>query len=279
MTNDTSQIINTKHPYFLAPRQIKPDYPLFVFLPGMDGTGKLLRTQTESLEGCFDVRCLALPQDDCWSDWEMLSQQVVNLIQTEQAQKSERSVYLCGESFGGCLALKVALRAPELFKRVILVNPASSFRRRHFLVCAASGTRWMPEFLYRASTIMLLPFLAALGRIEPSDRRALLAAMKSVPPKTVRWRLSLLEHFDVQDEHLSQLQPPVLLIAGAADRLLPSVAEVESLASYLPQAQVVVLPYSGHACLLETDIQLCDLLVEQKFLDSQATQKLLTASS
>lgn len=48
-------------PCFLTPKRVQPDYPLLVYLPGMDGTGQLLRSQTAGLETGFDVRSLALP--------------------------------------------------------------------------------------------------------------------------------------------------------------------------------------------------------------------------
>ncbi|PSP00139.1 MAG: alpha/beta hydrolase [Cyanobacteria bacterium QS_7_48_42] len=264
------------YPRFFAPKTIHPDCPLFVFLPGMDGTGQLLRTQTDDLEKCFDVRCLVLPQDD-WRDWDSLSRACLDLIEQEQVHRPHRPVYLCGESFGGCLALKVALREPKLFERIILVNPASSYRRRPLFHCAARFTRWMPESLYRSSALGLLPFLSALRCIAPSDRRTLFDAMKSVPPKTVYWRLSLLEVFEVSEEELSRLTQPVLLVASAADRLLPSVAEAKSLASALPNSQLVVLPNSGHTCLLEKEMDLSEILNSQNFLEFEAAQKLLTS--
>lgn len=40
-------------PCFLTPTENKPDFPLFIFLPGMDGSGQLLRCQTASLEKNF----------------------------------------------------------------------------------------------------------------------------------------------------------------------------------------------------------------------------------
>ena len=113
-------------PVFLTPNQLQPQLPLFVFLPGMDGTGQLFRTQTAGLEAGFDVRCLALSPTDLTS-WDELAEQTVELIYQE-LDKASRPVYLCGESFGGCLAMKVALLKPDLFTRIILVNPASSFR-------------------------------------------------------------------------------------------------------------------------------------------------------
>lgn len=40
-------------PFFLTPERIQPEYPLFVFLPGMDGTGQLLRSQTAGLNSAL----------------------------------------------------------------------------------------------------------------------------------------------------------------------------------------------------------------------------------
>jgi len=265
-------------PHFLTPKSVHPHFPLFVFLPGMDGTGELIHTQTETLDQCFDIRALRIPQDD-FSDWEQLSEVVIDLVKREQAQKPEQTTYLCGESFGGCLGLKVLEQAPELFDRAILVNPASSFRERPYLAWGAVGTRFMPEPIYRSSTVLILPFLAAMGRIAPRDRRALLDAMKSVPPQTVRWRLSLLDNFSVDPQQLQAVSVPVLLLAAGSDRILPSMQEAEQLASYFPNSQVVTLPDSGHTCLLETENRLCDILQEADFLEATARQQLVSVTS
>jgi pimeloyl-ACP methyl ester carboxylesterase len=193
----------------------------------MDGTGQLLRSQTEGLENAFDVRCLAIPADDLTS-WEDLAGIVVNLIEEELKKRPPRSVYLCGESFGGCLAVKVALRSPHLFDRIILINPATSFNQRPLLRWGAQLGRLVPEYFYGVSALALLPFLSALGRIAPSDRRALLNAMQSVPPKTVNWRISMVTEFEVDETQLRRLTQPVLVIAGGADRLLPSVLKLNA---------------------------------------------------
>ena len=98
---------------FLRPTPFQPELPLFVFLCAMDGTSKLLRSKISSLSTGFDIRCLSIPQNDL-STWEQLSEKTINLIKIEQKAAPKRPVYLCGESFGGCLALKVALNTPEL---------------------------------------------------------------------------------------------------------------------------------------------------------------------
>jgi pimeloyl-ACP methyl ester carboxylesterase len=233
----------------------------------MDGTGDLLQAQTEGLEQAFDVRCLAIPPNDL-NNWDALVEQVTALIRLELEGNSDRRVYLCGESFGGCLAIKVALRSPDLFHRIILINPASSFRRRPLLHWGSYLTYALPEAFYRVSCILLLPFLTAIERIELKERQALLKAMQSVSQRSAVWRLSLLREFEVRDEEWHRLAQPVLVIVGRCDRLLPSTAEGEFLIEHLADAQLHLLPISGHACLLETGINLHEILEQTHFLDT-----------
>jgi pimeloyl-ACP methyl ester carboxylesterase len=256
-------------PCFLTPKRIQPELPLFIYLPGMDGTGELLRLQTAGLENGFDVRSLAIPRKDLTS-WDELSNNVLDLIHAELEKSSQRPVYLCGESFGGALAMKVAVKAPQLFKRIILINPASSFHLRPWLNWASRLTDLVHPCFYEIGALGLLPFLAFLPRICRSDRQELLKTMRSVPPETVQWRLSLLREFHVDEDNLRRLTQPVLLFGATQDRLLPSVSEVRRLADILPNTKVVILPYSGHACLLEKDINLYEILKKYNFLESWA---------
>jgi pimeloyl-ACP methyl ester carboxylesterase len=243
---------------WIIPHHPRPDYPLFVFLPGMDGSGKLYHRQIKNLVPYFDLHCLTIsPQ--YLGDWEELSDRVIVLLEQELKRQS-RKVYLCGESFGGCLALKIATKAPKLMEKLILVNPASSFNQRPLLSWGIGITQMMPDFLHRSSALTMLPFLAALGRIAPEDRRSLLKAMQYVPPTTISWRLSMLQQFQVSTKELQRLQFSVLVVASQGDRLLPSVAEAKRLIQQLPKAKLTILPDSGHACLLETDIHLKDIL-------------------
>lgn len=251
-------------PRFLIPGIPNPQLPLWVFLPGMDGMGDLFANQVEQLAPFFDLRCLQLPRNDL-SNWDVLSKQVIALIKAELAQTMPRPVYLCGESFGACLAMQVSTRVPQLVSRLILVNSASCFHERPLLGWGVPFTGMMPELIYRFSASILLPFLIAPHKVEPCDRNALCRAMKSVSPQTVSWRLSLLKNFSLPENQLRRLVQPTLLIAGGADRLLPSADEAERLSKGLPQAYKVILPESGHACLLEKDIQLYEIIKAAKF--------------
>lgn len=250
----------------VSPQDSHPDRPLFVYLPGMDGSGELFHLQIPYLKSTFDIRCLTLPNHDDFNSWFELATQTIHAIQSELVERSNRTVYLCGESFGGCLALQVVLLAPKLIDRLIVINPASSFKQRPWMFWGTPLIRWFPESFYHLSTIGLLPYLASWERLSAQSQQLLLEAMQSVSPPTASWRLSLLRVFAASDEQLRQIQQPTLAIASQLDRLLPSVLEAESLCRTLPNARTFVLPDSGHACLLEERVNLYEILQEANFL-------------
>ncbi len=251
---------------FITPKSPNSDLPLFVFLPGMDGSGLLLRSQIPKLAKDFDIRCLALAADDkvCW---DVLVRETIDLIAAEKAAGNQRQVYLCGESFGGCLAMKIVLESPKLCDRLILVNPASSFRQQPWIQWGSHITQWLPASFYPLSVMGLLPMLASLGRIGRPERVALLEAMQAVPQSTSVWRLALVRSFDVDENQLRAIEQPTLVIASGSDRLLPSIAEAKLLVKVIPNAEMVMLAKSGHACLLETDVDLNAIMQAHNFLN------------
>jgi pimeloyl-ACP methyl ester carboxylesterase len=230
----------------------------------MDGTGALLQPQLDALKTAFDVRCLSIPSDDL-TGWDGLLEQLALLIGRERQRSGSSPIVLCGESFGGCLALQFAASFPRLCDRLILVNPASSAIRLPWMSWGASITQWLPHSLYRLSTLGLLPLLIAPQRVSMPNRQALLRAMQSVSPQSAAWRISLLSRFVLEKLPLERILQPVLVLASGADRLLPSVAEARRLVRSLPNSQSVLLPESGHACLLETEVRLASILQSRQF--------------
>jgi pimeloyl-ACP methyl ester carboxylesterase len=248
--------------HLLTPTEDQPQKPLLVYLPGMDGSGRLFSAQVPALHSHFEVRCLALPREDR-STWERLADQTIALIATVAAG---RQIYLCGESFGACLALQVVAQAPQLAHRLILVNPASAFHQLPWLHWLGQITPWVPPSVLPWSTLGSLPLLANLSRVAPTQREQLLGAVRAVPQPTVAWRMALLAQFQPNALPLSVQTPPTLIVAALADRLLPSLEEAQRLAQRLPQAQIYPLPHSGHACLLEQEVNLGRILARTGFL-------------
>jgi pimeloyl-ACP methyl ester carboxylesterase len=246
----------------LACTPVTASRPLFVFLPGMDGSGALLQAQVAGLRTGFDIRCLSIPPDDL-RGWDELSEQVAALIQMEQQRHPGRKTTICGESFGGCLALRLITRFPKLCDQLILVNPASSAQRQPWISACSSLTQLLPTPIYQLSTFSLCNLLIASHRVSRPRRHQLLAAMQAVRPQSAAWRLSLLRQFRLEDLPLDRVHQPVLILALEADRLLPSQREAKRLARFLPNTTIVHLADSGHACLLENQLNLSAILKSQ----------------
>lgn len=251
----------------LAPAPPRPDAPLWVYLPGMDGTGELFYKQAPALATQFDVRCLAIPRDDT-RDWGALAWQTQQLI---QAERRSRPVYLCGESFGGCLALLLAAQTPEWLSGLVLVNPASAFQRVPGTGILAAVAPWTAPLFHNVSTTLLAPLLLAVERVPRRDRQNLLQAAQSVAPQTAAWRLSLLQNFQIDWQRLKQVTAPTVVVASGRDRILPALTEAQRLSQALPQAQTWILPHSGHACLLETEVNLHNILSQVGLLPTTAS--------
>lgn len=242
--------------------------PLLLYLPGMDGTGDLFYRQAQALQQEFRIRPLSLNHPESGESWEALADWV-------GSQLEEGGTYLCGESFGACLALQVATRWPQQCRGLILVNPASSLRRGPWWMAGRFLLPFLPQGLYRQLSERGLGFLAELSQMEPEDREQLRQAVHSVDQEVAAHRLALLGSFAVDELPLESLPLPTLLVAGGRDRLLPSVNEVRRLAERLPQVQVEISPYSGHACLLERQMNLRRYLLKR---DSVLAQPLFSSS-
>jgi pimeloyl-ACP methyl ester carboxylesterase len=249
---------------FLAPCPPQPDLPLLLYFPGLDGSGQLFYRQLVDLQAQFDVRCLAISAQ-AGGNWQALAQWVVEWVKHQRTVDPRRPITLCGESFGGCLAMQIAAIAPDWFAQLILVNPASSFSRRPWLGWGSQVSLWLPEGLYQTGTMTFLPLLAAFDRVTLADRRALATAVKAVPASVSVERIAMLSNFQTPTRELQHFSRPVLILGSGKDQLLPSVAEAYRLKGILPQAQVVELPQSGHACLLEQAMNLARIMKAHNF--------------
>ena len=130
-----------------------PRKPVFLFVPGIELTGYSLHRQIDELATDYEVRCLTVPRDDRSSFDELCSIVAVAVEEAAAdvatAGAATRSVILAGESFGGVLALAVALRdlkPPPGLSGLVLINPATSIAR--------SWSSQLPKLL---STISSLP--------------------------------------------------------------------------------------------------------------------------
>ena len=239
---------------FLYPSSVNTHKPLFVYIPGLDGSGELLASQKQIWD-LFDVRCVCLSLEK--QDWQELTDELITLIKDELVSRSNQELYICGESFGACLSLNLMASIPNLIDRAILINSATPFRKRPLLTSGIYITAMMSDFVYQNSIFLLMPFLGKLSAIAPQQEKKLLEVIRKVPPSIVSWRLSLLQNFQIPS---LPDNPSTLIIACSQDELLPSTDEAHRLQKLLDNSQVKILPESGHCCLLETPIDLWEII-------------------
>ena len=254
--------------YFYSPYEDRDSCPLLIFLPGLNETGQgLMSRQMGSLQNYFNIRCLVIPPRNL-DDWDVIAESTLALIEAD----SSRPIYLCGESFGGCLALEMLQQAPEWFERIILINPASSFARVFWLNFGSCFLPLTPEWLYHHSAWLTLPFLAHVDRLSTQACEDLADTIRCTDKHTANRRIEMIRDFALDEAQLQQVTTPVLIVGSQKDLILPSVEEANRLANIFPEATVVILPHSGHACLVEKGMDLYQIMQANNFIESELSK-------
>jgi pimeloyl-ACP methyl ester carboxylesterase len=253
----------------------RPDLPRLLYLGGLDGAA-LPRAQAETLRNCFDPVSIC-PSAEDRSGWDALALAVAAVV-CEEASDAGKPVVLVGESFGAALALRVAAldRGHGHIKRLVIVNPGTALASETFL---RSFTALLPllrldgsgTVLYRVAALILYKnFLVDEQRLRPDcipgdgSWLARSVDIAAVPLEVMLHRVQLLRTFQDSfgDACLARLVTvPTTLVASKHDRLFPSRRESERLAGLLSNVVArVILEHSAHACLLERDVSLIDLI-------------------
>lgn len=209
----------------------KPD---IVLLPGLDGTGELLKDLHDRLSAHRQVRVIAYPADK-----PLGYGQLTALV--EELVPDERFVLL-GESFSGPIAIEIAARQKARVAGLVL---ASTFAR-HPMPSLLAGlakvfdhTR-VPRFAVEA---------ALLGTMGTSEIKATLARVLSEVSSDVI-RLRAAEALRVDKRHmLQEVVCPTLCLTGRRDRLVGR-NRTNELQSALPECEVRV--FDAPHMLLQT---------------------------
>ena len=151
--------------------------------------------------------------------------------------------FLAGHSMGGAIALDYALHYGGSLRGLILAGSGARLRVAPPLLEACRAGEMPPgliEFAYGP---------AAAADLLTKARRE----METVPPQTYYADFTACNGFDCTAQ-LEEVNLPVLLICGEADRLTPFKYS-RFLAEKLPQAQLVEVKGAGHMVMLEAPRQ------------------------
>lgn len=158
------------------------------------------------------------------------------------------TAHVFGTSFGGRVAQALAVRQPNVVRRLVLgstwplpvsialANPAVAQALTRLRAELPDSAAQMADYFYPPAYLQANPaarrhFASAPARSARSDRRA--AATGDIP-----------------DLDISRIARPTLLIAGALDRVVPSALTL-SLAQSISGSRSVVLPDVGHLAVTQ----------------------------
>ena len=198
-----------------------PEATPIILLPGMDGTGELLRTLADQLALHRPVQLFAYPPDRPLSYAELTTYVV------ERAPN--RPFVVLGESFSGPIAIEIAATDPRAAGLVL----ASSFARHPLPAqfAALAGLldlRWLPKRIIAT---------ALMGSTATPELTARLhQVLAALPHEVLQYRAREVLRVDKRDR-LREITCPVLCLHGRFDYLVNR-RQVDEIVTAQPRCQV-----------------------------------------
>lgn len=235
-----------------APSQPDAGKQPLVYLPGLDGTGRLLHRQKELFER-YDVLCESYPQDRPQTYEELADTAAAHL----RERHPDQLAIILAESFGGAVAITFALRHRELVDRMVLVNTFVRFRGRIRIRLASFFGRFLPKKPSHPATRPLRSRFFFSKEIPKEERDEWWNRTADVPMRAFGYRLRLISGLDLRSR-LAEVDCPCLVIAAPDDRVV-SPKSGRQLAEMLPHATLIE-PRAGHAAMVHPSVNIAELL-------------------
>jgi len=226
--------------------------PLAVLIPGLDGTGLLFYRQADRLSQRYRVRPWRFGPGSCFDYPDLVEE-----IGAEISEEPPGSAVVVGESFGGTIAIQVALAFPDRLRRLVLVNTFPYYRGRARIVLARKlapllplrGVRWIKNWVVER----ILVGEGILGE----DLARYNECIRQVDPAAYCRRLELIRQVDLRPR-LKEIAVPTLIFASGRDKLVPSIREARAMAALIPDSRLHEFPLAGHGLLLTPGFHLSD---------------------
>ena len=242
--------------------KIKPVYqkqgtgPAFIYVPGLDGTGKLFYKQAADLQQDHTVITFPLRPEGRYAMQDLVD----DLLWIIRDAGIERATFL-GESFGGLLVMSAALAHPEVFERMILVNTFPRFVQRAKINLGVALFSILPYALMKGYRTRSARRVLFSEDVSEDDRRIFRELTRVVPYEGYLSRLRIICQTDLRTR-LFEFMVRTLVVTGTQDRLLDSVAAAKLLARSLPRSRLKLLEGTGHTALISGRVRVRDWLAE-----------------
>lgn len=232
--------------------------PPFIYLAGIEGTGLNFYKQTPDLARDHRVVTFAHRAAGRY-DLDQMVADVAGVLRACGAHDAPATIL--GESFGGVLAMAMALAHPQSVARLILVNTFPHFAHRAKINAGVLFYSVLPYKLMKAYRRRRAGDELFSADIAEEDRRRFLAQTCVVAPEGYLSRLRIIREVDLRPR-LADIAAPTLVVAGTNDRLLDSIGAARLMSAKIPRARLKLLEGTGHAALLSARVRVRDWLEE-----------------
>ena len=199
----------------------RPEATPIIILPGMDGTGELLRALADQLALHRPVQLFAYPAD------QPLSYAQLTAYVVERAP--DRPFVVVGESCSGPIAIEIAATDPRAVGLVL----ASSFARHPLPALLAALTRFL-DLRWLPRRIIAKALMGSTATPELTAR--LHQVLAALPRGILQFRAREVLRVDKRDR-LREITCPVLCLQGLFDYLVNR-RQVDEIATAQPRCQV-----------------------------------------
>ncbi|HZI18748.1 MAG TPA: alpha/beta fold hydrolase [Pyrinomonadaceae bacterium] len=230
--------------------------PTFVYVGGVEGTGRLFYKQAEDLRRDHTVVSFAMRGAGRYR----LDELVEDLAWVVERAGGGPATFL-GESFGGLLTMAASLARPEMFERMILVNTFPYFFQRVRITLGVSLMTLVPRPLMKAHQTRAARHFLFSPDVGEEDRARFCELTGAVEHEGYVSRLRIIRAADLRPR-LKDITIPTLVVAGTADRFLDSVRAARLMAGSIPRARLKLLEGTGHMALLSGRVRVREWLRE-----------------
>lgn len=220
-----------------------------LYLPGIDGTGRLLHRQF-GLNKRYAVRCASYPPHGPDAYPDLLRIALTHLDEIGPA-------VVVAESFGGGVALLAALARPDLVRRLVLVNTFAHYPRRLSIDALRIIGPWLPNVPSHPAARTVRGWFFFGPEIPDAVRDEWWELTADVPMRAYGRRFGVLAGLDLRPR-LAEIDIPALVFVSPNDWIVPPPAG-RLLAQRLPRAQRIEIP-AGHAAMIDPRIDVAKWL-------------------
>ncbi len=217
--------------------------PTLLLMHGAGGNAGVWEPVVRELEG-FDVITLSLPgRGEAGGDAKETAADAAAWVDAQS--NGLASFFVLGHSYGGAVAIELALRCKRV-AGLVLVSSGARLRVHPSILLRAeqavrSGTRMSSAFAFTPH--------ASAEIIATYER-----AMQKTPPAATARDWGACDRFDRMAD-VSTIRVPTLVVAGAEDSLTP-IKYQRYLAEHIPGAALAIVDKAGHMLPWERPRQL-----------------------